>query len=154
MTIPSVTAEPKHPGRERTLSGIRVILVDDEADGRSLLAEILGMHGAEVRTCESADEARAALLAERPHLIISDIGMPRESGLDLMRSIRAMEGVKAVPAIALTGYDQDSLRVEALSAGYDRHVAKPVDPLELVLLARTLLASRRAFPTDGSISAI
>lgn len=129
-----------------------MILVDDEADGRALLAEVLGMHGAEVRMCESADEARAALLARRPHLIISDIGMPRESGLDLMRSIRAMDGGRTVPAIALTGYDQDSLRVEALSAGYDRHVAKPVDPVELVLLAAALLASRRGFPSGGTIS--
>ena len=152
MTVPSVTAEPEHLGGAGSLSGIRVILVDDEADGRLLLAEILGMHGAEVCVCESADEARAALVAGRPHLIISDIGMPHESGLDLMRSIRVMECGRTVPAIALTGYDQDSLRVEALSAGYDRHVAKPVDPAELVLLATTLLSSRRAVAADGSIS--
>lgn len=146
-----MTEEPTHPDGPGSLAGIRIVLVDDEPDGRSLLAEVLGAHGADVRTCESAEEARAALLSERPHLIISDIGMPRESGLDLMRSIRSMEHGGAVPAIALTGYDQDSLRVEALSAGYDRHVAKPVDPLELVLLATALLASRRSPRGDGSI---
>ena len=144
-----MTEEPtqdREPGAG-SLQGVRVMLVDDEIDGRTLLAEILGAHGAEVRTCESAAEARAALVAERPHLIISDIGMPRESGLDLMRSIRAMD-VGRVPAIALTGYDQDSLRIEALEAGYDRHVAKPVDPRELVVLAVTLLASRSPGPWE------
>ena len=154
MSLPSMAAEPTREEEPTSLSGIRVILVDDEPDGRMLLAEILGSHGANVRMCESAEEARAALLAERPHLIISDIGMPRESGLDLMRSIRTMDGGRAVPAIALTGYDQDSLRVEALEAGYDRHVAKPVDPMELVLLATTLLASRGAGPAGGAIRSL
>ena len=153
MTLSPMTAEPTRR-TPASLAGVRVILVDDEADGRTILAEVLGLHGAEVRMCESAEEARAALLAE-PHsqLLISDIGMPRESGLDLMRSIRAMECGRTVPAIALTGYDQDSLRVEALEAGYDRHVAKPVDPMELVILAATLLSSRSA-PQNGAIRPI
>ena len=143
MTLPSMTAEPTHENGPGSLWGVSVVLVDDEPDGLELLAEVLSAHGASVRCCGSADDARAAFHSGWPQLVISDIGMPRESGLDLMRSIRAMEGGGTVPAIALTGYDQDSLRVEALSAGYDRHVAKPVDPFELVLLATTLLASRR-----------
>ena len=154
MALSPMTAERTPHTEQGSLAGVRVILVDDEEDGRTILAEVLGVHGAEVRMCESADEARAALLAEpRTQLLISDIGMPRESGLDLMRSVRAMECGRTVPAIALTGYDQDSLRVEALEAGYDRHVAKPVDPIELVVLAVTLLGSRSA-PQNGAIRPI
>ena len=150
MTLHPMIVEPTGIGPS-SLSGFRIVLVDDEPDGRGLLAEILGAHGANVHTCESAEEARTALLVSRPHLVISDIGMPRESGLDLMRSIRATEFGRTVPAIALTGYDQDSLRVEALEAGYDRHVAKPIEPIELVVLAVTLLQSRRAAPGNGSV---
>lgn len=135
-----------------SLPGVRVILVDDECDGRELLAEILNSHGAEVRPCESAAEARNALLERTPDLIISDIGMPHESGLDLMRSIRAMDTGRAIPAIALTGYDQESLRLEALAAGYDRHVAKPVDPFALVALAAAMLASPSERSPDGGLS--
>jgi CheY-like chemotaxis protein len=125
-----------------SLQGIRVLLVDDEGDSREAMSEILSAYGAEVRPCESAAEARSALLERTPHLIISDIGMPHESGLDFMRSIRATEGGRIIPAIALTGYDQESLRVEALAAGYDRHVPKPVDPSALVTIAAALLTNR------------
>lgn len=155
MTLTPMTAESTRQTEPGSLAGVRVILVDDEPDGRTILGTVLGLYGAEVRMCESAEEARAAILAEpRSQLLISDIGMPRESGLDLMRSIRAMECGRTVPAIALTGYDQDSLRVETLEAGYDRHVAKPVDPTELILLATTLLASRRVGPQNGDVRPI
>jgi CheY-like chemotaxis protein len=139
---------PEPAPREGSLHGVRVVLVDDESDGRTLLGDVLRSHGADVRVCESAEEARAALRERRPHLIISDIGMPRESGLDLMRSIRSMapEAGGSVPAIAMTGYDQDSLRQETISAGYDRHVAKPVEPAALVALATALLAGSGAWP--------
>jgi CheY-like chemotaxis protein len=141
---------PEPAPHEGSLHGVRVILVDDESDGRELLADVLSTHGADVHLCESAEEARAALRERRPHLIISDIGMPRESGIDLMRSIRSMapEAGGSVPAIAVTGYDQDSLRSETISAGYDRHVAKPVDPAALVTLATALLAGPAAGPVE------
>ena len=147
MTPASMTPESSRDTRiaSDSLRGIRVVLVDDESDERTLLAEVLAGLGAEVRICDSAAAARAALLEHRPDLLISDIGMPRESGLDLVRSIRAMAPDQGgtVPAIALTGYSQESLRVEALSAGYDRHVEKPVQPSELVALAAAVIASRR-----------
>jgi CheY-like chemotaxis protein len=139
------TARPEAP-----LDGVLVLVVDDETDGRSLLAEVLSAQGARVRVCGSAEEARAALHEGRPDLIISDIGMPHESGLDLMRSVRALapELGGTVPAIALTGYSQESLRAEAISAGYDRHVSKPVEPSELVTHAAVLLQGPRAIPVD------
>jgi CheY-like chemotaxis protein len=152
MPTASVTDAPSHetarPGAP--LEGALVLVVDDETDGRSLVAEVLGAHGARVRVCDSAEEARAALQEDRPDLIISDIGMPHESGLDLMRSVRALgpELGGTVPAIALTGYSQESLRAEAISAGYDRHVSKPVAPSDLMMLAALLLQGRAAIPVD------
>jgi CheY-like chemotaxis protein len=147
-----MTGAPSHePARpEAPLKGVLVLVVDDETDGRSLLAEVLSAHGARVRVCDCAEEARAALHEGRPDLIISDIGMPHESGLDLMRSIRALapELGGTAPAIALTGYSQESLRAEAISAGYDQHVPKPVEPSDLMTLAAVLLQGRRALPAD------
>jgi CheY-like chemotaxis protein len=138
-----VDSVPQRSAPDVPLQGIRILLVDDESDGRTTLAQVLAAQGAEVRVCDSAAGARIALHDLRPDLIISDIGMPHESGLDLMKSIRALpkDAGGSVPAIALTGYSQETLREATLSAGYDRHVAKPVEPSDLVALARTLLAN-------------
>jgi CheY-like chemotaxis protein len=152
MPTASMTDAPSHETARRgaPLDGVLVLVVDDETDGGSLLAEVLSAYGARVRVCDSAEEARMALHEGRPDLIISDIGMPHESGLDLMRSIRALgpELGGTVPAIALTGYSQESLRAEAISAGYDRHVSKPVEPSHLMTLAAVLLQGGRATSVD------
>ncbi len=115
------------------LSGTRILVVDDEADGREMLTHMLQGWGARVRSAGSADEALAALGDERPDLLISDIGMPRVDGYELMRRIRALpeSGARELPAIALTAFARSEDAVKAQQAGYGVHLPKPVDPSRL-----------------------
>jgi signal transduction histidine kinase/ActR/RegA family two-component response regulator len=131
---------PERLDRLPSLQGLRVLVVDDEADARALVVEILTRRGANVRACPSAVEGRALFTQWRPDVLVSDIGLPEESGYSLIRSIRALgkEEGGDVPAIALTGYARLSNRLEALSAGYDLHIAKPVEPSELVLMVASV----------------
>jgi signal transduction histidine kinase len=118
------------------LEGLSVLVVDDELDARSLLQEILREHGAEVSIASSAADARSALALMKPDVIISDIGMPDEDGYSFIRRLRA-EGAR-MPAIALTAYagQQDAQR--AFSAGFQKHVTKPIDPVRLVSVVANL----------------
>ena len=123
-----------------SLDGLRVLVVDDEADARALVVEILARRGAVVRSCPTAGEGRALFEEWVPDVLVSDIGLPEESGYSLIRSIRALGHERGgdVPAIALTGYARLVNRLEALSAGYDLHIAKPVEPSELVLMVASV----------------
>ncbi len=122
-----------------SLKGACVLLVEDEADSRALLTRVLTWRGAEVHAASSALEARALLRRRKPDVLVSDIGMPGESGYALIESIRAAEAGSArrLPAVALTAYAQEAHRAKALAAGYDAHVPKPVEP---ALLIRTVAA--------------
>jgi signal transduction histidine kinase/ActR/RegA family two-component response regulator len=126
------------------LDGVRVLVVDDEPDTRELLKVGLGQCGAEVTAAASAAEALEAMVKVAPDLIISDIGMPGEDGYDLIRRVRQLtaEGGGRVPAIALTAYARVEDRMQALRAGYQMHVPKPVEMAELVAVAASL--ARRA----------
>jgi CheY-like chemotaxis protein len=125
---------------QRQLVGVRVLVVDDEEDARDLLEAILSHHGATVRAAESASAGRAALQEFRPHVIISDIGMPGEDGYRFVRSIREQEreGATSTPAIALTAYARAEDRQAAFDAGFDIHLPKPVDINELLDLVERL----------------
>jgi CheY-like chemotaxis protein len=125
------------------LDGLRVLVVDDEPDTRELLKAGLGRCGAEVTAAGSAAEALAAISGGAPDLLISDIGMPDEDGYDLIRRVRELpaESGGRVPAIALTAYARTEDRLQALRAGYQMHVPKPVEMAELVAVAASL--SRR-----------
>jgi CheY-like chemotaxis protein len=111
------------------LSGLRLVVVEDEGDAREMLAAALRECGAEVREAGSAREALALIAETRPDVLISDIGLPDHDGYDLMRKVRALgpEHGGAVPAIALTGYADLEDSHAALRAGYQVHVAKPID---------------------------
>jgi PAS domain S-box-containing protein len=128
-----------------TLAGIKIMIVDDEPDVRQLLTTVLEGCGATVAAFSSAVEATAVLKECRPGVLVSDIGMPGESGYDLIRKIRALETREGgrIPAIALTAYARAEDRLKALSAGFDLHVAKPVDPLELSGVISTLVLNRQ-----------
>jgi PAS domain S-box-containing protein len=126
------------------LTGVRVLVVDDEVDTRAMLAVVLGQCEADVRTVSSASEALATLDALdgwRPDLLVSDIGMPDEDGYALIKRIRARptEHGGGIPAVALTAYARLEDRMQALAAGFQIHVAKPVEPAELILVIRSLL---------------
>jgi len=116
------------------LDGIRVFFVDDNADARELVATILTAHGARVTTSDSTDASLAALERERPDVLISDIEMPGGDGYQMIRALRLREEATdgRIPAIALTGTTRAEDRVRMLSAGFQLHVPKPVDPAELV----------------------
>ena len=137
LTQPSVPAE-----LDADLSGTRILVVDDEADGREMLIRMLESWGAEVRAAGSADEAIAALSADRPDLLISDIGMPRVDGYELMRRVRTMAEVdrRDVPAIALTAFARGEDAAKARQAGYGVHLPKPVDPSRLFSTIASVLA--------------
>jgi signal transduction histidine kinase/ActR/RegA family two-component response regulator len=116
------------------LERVRVLVVEDESDARELIKRVLEQYHAEVRTAGSANEALEALVGSRPDVIISDIGMPGVDGYEFMRQVRrrASEHGGRVPAIALTAFARSEDRTRALMAGYQMHIAKPIEPHELV----------------------
>jgi signal transduction histidine kinase/ActR/RegA family two-component response regulator len=119
----------------QALTGMRVLVVDDEADARELLVTVLEQFGAEPRAAGSVAEAVEVLKSFKPHVLVSDIGMPGEDGYVLIRKVREMEaaqGAPSIPAVALTAYARSEDQRRALKAGFRLHVSKPVEPLELV----------------------
>ena len=127
------------------LSGLRVLLVDDEADSRDLLKFVLESCGAHITTAASAAEAMGKITSEKFDVLISDIGMPEEDGFSLIRKIRKLSADQggAVPAIALTAYARAEDRVQALRSGFQIHVAKPVESSELIAAVANLAGGAR-----------
>ncbi len=116
------------------LSGLRVLVVDDEPDTCEVLEAVLREAGAEVRACQSAAEALAELDTWWPDVLLSDIGLPGEDGYSLIRRVRAQEARhgRAIAAVALTAYARAEDRRKALSAGFQMHVPKPIDGDDLI----------------------
>jgi len=127
---------PPDDGTDR-LDGMNILVVDDEPDTRELLKQGLEYCGAKVRVAGSASEAVDALVESVPDILISDVGMPGIDGYDLIRQIRELPRNRGgkVAAIALTAYTRTEDRLQALRAGYDMHVPKPVELAELVAVA-------------------
>jgi PAS domain S-box-containing protein len=117
------------------LHEIRLLVVEDEADTLEFLRRLLAAHGATVLTARSASEALALVQSERPDLLISDIGLPEVDGYDLIQKVRREQAPgHDIPAIALTAYARSEDRTRALRAGYQAHIAKPVEPNELLAM--------------------
>jgi PAS domain S-box-containing protein len=116
------------------LHGLRVLVVEDDADWRELLGMALTRQGAEVTAVSTAEEALDVVERSLPDVLVSDIGMPDADGYELLRRIRALPPERGgrVPAVALTGYARDADRRRAIAEGYQAHVAKPVEMAELV----------------------
>jgi CheY-like chemotaxis protein len=138
-----------HPGARDTLpafecpdrlDGLRVLVVDDEADTREMLKAGLGQCGAEVTVAASSAEALTEIGKSPPGVLISDIGMPDEDGYALIRKVRGLPAGQGgnVPAIALTAYARTEDRLQALRAGYQMHVTKPVELTELAAVVASL----------------
>jgi PAS domain S-box-containing protein len=134
------SASPASQAQETPLSGLRVLVVDDEADTRELLITILEQYGAEVTASASASEALEALQRFKPNVLVSDIGMPEVDGYTLIRKIRTLDADQGgqIPAVALTAYARAEERNQALLAGFQLHVPKPVDPAELAIVVANL----------------
>jgi PAS domain S-box-containing protein len=127
--------------QELDLRGIRVLTIDDEADSRELLTVLLAQAGAEVMTVASAAEFMAALESFQPDVLVSDIGMPEIDGYALLRLVRSLSPERGgqVPALALTAYAGEMNQKEALAAGFQKHISKPVEPNQLVARIADLL---------------
>lgn len=126
--------------KEPTLDGVKVLVVDDEPDARELLKCVLEGCKAEVITAGSVQEALEALSHYKPHVLVSDIGMPQEDGYQFIRKVRELlpDQGGMIPAVALTAYARAEDRKRALLSGYQMHIAKPVEPSELVAVVVSL----------------
>jgi CheY-like chemotaxis protein/nitrogen-specific signal transduction histidine kinase len=124
-----------------SLEGTRILLVEDEPDSRELIAMVLRGRGADVVAVGSCREALSAFAKQRPHLVISDIAMPGESGYDLIERLRSLPAEQggATPAIALTAYAGAEDVSHALRVGFDTHIAKPVEMHDLIRAVKELM---------------
>ncbi|MFZ5895761.1 MAG: ATP-binding protein [Myxococcota bacterium] len=124
------------------LTGVHVLVLDDEDDARNLLAEILSGCGARVSTASSVAQAMGLIESTRPDVIVSDIGMPGEDGYDFIRQLRALPASSGgrTPAVALTAYCRVEDRTKALAAGFNMHAPKPIEPAELIAGLASLAA--------------
>lgn len=128
--------------RELDLRDVRVLVVDDEPDSRNLLKRLLEQRHAAVQTGESVADALSALAKTPFDVVVSDIGMPDQDGYELVRRLRSLPGkAGSTPAIAVTAFARAEDRRRALGAGFQVHIAKPIDPVELVAAVATM--SRR-----------
>jgi PAS domain S-box-containing protein len=123
------------------LAGVRVLVVDDEPDARDLISHILRRSGASVSAASSAQEAVAAMPQFHPHILVSDISMPGEDGYSLIRQVRSLHEAQGgrIPAVALTALARKEDRRSALLAGFQMHLAKPVEPNELTTAVANLV---------------
>lgn len=123
------------------LAGRRVLVIDDSADAREVVAAILEQGGAQVGTAASVADALRQLESSRPDAVICDLEMPEASGYDFLRKVRAIPRLAGLPVIALTAYARPDDQARALRAGFDEHLAKPVEADILVTTVRRLLSS-------------
>ncbi len=132
-------------GPEERLDGVSVLVVDDEPDARAMLVSLFEDAGARVRAVGTGGEAIAAVSAERPDVLLCDIGMPGMDGIEVIRTVRAMSAEEggSTPAVALTAFARAEERKRSLDAGFQVHLSKPVDFRELVACVRTLTPVRR-----------
>ncbi len=136
-----------------SLQGVRVLIVEDEADSREVVAMVLERSGAEVRVAASASEALTILERELPDVLVADIEMPEEDGYSLVRRIRALPAARGgrTPAVALTAHAGAMDRAKLLEAGFDRHIPKPVLPPDLIAVVATLAACHKAKPARMTV---
>ncbi|BDI18915.1 hypothetical protein ANSO36C_47170 [Nostoc cf. commune SO-36] len=135
------TGKSSSPVASTPLAGLRVLVVDDEADTRNFLSFMFEEYGAFATAVASVDEALAVLEQAKPDILISDIGMSGQDGYMLIRKLRSLEPEKGgrIPAIALTAYTREEDRLEALSAGFQQHLSKPIDPNKLIAAVANIL---------------
>jgi PAS domain S-box-containing protein len=141
--------ERRHPGAalresqplpEVSLANVHVLVVDDEIDACGIVKRLLEMSGARVSMAGSASEAMERILAGRPDVLVCDVGMPGEDGYSLIRRLRALEERQggALPALALSAYARSEDRTKAIRSGFQNHLAKPVEPAELLAVVSSL----------------
>lgn len=146
VTLPLGTAargverHEEEEGPPAALRDVRVLVVDDEPHILEVVSLVLESHGAKVATARSARDALAAIAAEVPDVLVSDIAMPDEDGYSLIRKVRALEGGAKLPAAALTALARPEDRARALDAGYQAHIPKPIDMDQLTTVLARLVS--------------
>jgi signal transduction histidine kinase/ActR/RegA family two-component response regulator len=151
-TEAAASEAPAAPQRMPSLHGVNVLLVDDDRQALEFARSALEQSGASVVTATSAREARGSYWRQRPDVLVSDLMMPEEDGFALIREIREMEqrlGCRT-PAAALTALARSDDRRRALSAGFEMHVAKPIDPSELIITVERLAQSHTAHDASNA----
>ena len=149
-TLRRAEAAQADPVAASMLTGVRVLVVDDDPEARELMMNILQGCGAEVCLADSGPAALTLLFERRPHVLLADLGMPGMDGYALIEQVRALDPAFGgeIPAIAVTAYATPADRLRALQAGYQNHIAKPIEPLELAVviasLARRVPSGKRA----------
>jgi CheY-like chemotaxis protein len=158
LPVPPLLAEPKDSEVEAepsvahavsgeiepgALDGLRLLIVEDDADSREALVALLQHYGADVSAAATTGQAMEAWYRAIPDVLISDIGLPGEDGHDLMRRLRTLEGDGRVPALALTAYSTPEDVRSVLASGFDHYLAKPATPAELVNQVARLAATAR-----------
>jgi CheY-like chemotaxis protein/nitrogen-specific signal transduction histidine kinase len=140
-TSPKMNQDSRQSEQSLDLNGIKLLVVDDDASAREYFTFLLELHGANVTAVASADEAFAALTESKPDVLLSDIGMPDVDGYMLIQQVRTLppEQGGQIRAIALTAYAGEINYQQALSAGFQRHISKPVEPAKLVEVIANLV---------------
>ncbi len=149
--LPHAGAQEQGTQPAAPLRGVRVLAVDDEPDSLNLVKRILESRAAQVLTATSAAEALVLMKSHRPDILVSDIGMPEHDGYELIERVRGLPAGTSLPAIALTALARSEDRTRALRAGFQTHVAKPVEPAELIAVVESLVSLRRGRDAQGSL---
>lgn len=142
LAVAQRNAEVDGASQRGDLSGVNVLVVDDDCDSLGTIQRILQRNGACVHAASSMEAGLEGFRACKPDVILSDIGMPMHDGYEFIKRLRAEPGGKSVPAVALTALARSEDRARALKAGFQMHVAKPVDSHELVAVVQNLAALR------------
>ncbi len=144
-TTPTLMAPKARTDQPLSLANLRVLVVDNEPDARELIAAVLKGRGAEVVAVDSGIEALAELERQTFHAMVSDIGMPDMDGYALIKKIRRLPAERGgrLPALALTAYAGAQDRIQAVKAGYQTHISKPVEPAELAAVVASLTEGRQ-----------
>jgi len=143
--VAATSQRPAELRRPPALAGLSILVVDDEEDARDLLRIVLESCEVRVHDASSVNEALATIQRERVDLIVSDIGMPEEDGYSLIRKVRGLPNQEkaGIPAIALTAFARNEDRTRALLEGFNVHMAKPVEPAELLVALADLCGHAR-----------
>ena len=134
--------QPSPAQAGQPVPSLRVLVADDNRDGADSCATLLELSGHKVRTAYDGKQAFEAAEEFRPHVAVLDIGMPELNGYELARKIRAQPWGRTLVLVAITGWGQEEDRQRALAAGFDQHLAKPIDPRQLDTLLRNVAAER------------
>jgi PAS domain S-box-containing protein len=153
VDLPCVTAVPEDgarppsprpqdqaaPAGPVTLPGVKILLVEDQADTLEMFRDALEAAGADIRTADSGGAALRVLEAWEPNLLVTDLGLPGMDGYELLRMIRSRSALGSCPAVAVSAYARPEDRMRSLAAGFQAHVAKPVDAVALLGILRTVM---------------